>query len=91
MKKFIISFTEDENGIQPEPIWREFRSLEAAIVEACERINETKGWEGDVEIFFNDFMWRDDALNAKEWVKVDTIPAAEFSAKSKHHRKHWRF
>ena len=91
MEKFIISFTEDENGIQPAPIWEEFRSLEAAIVEACARINATPGWDGEVKIFFNDCPWRDDALNAQEWVKVDTIPASEFVAKSKHPRKHWRF
>lgn len=86
MKKFIISFTEDENGRQPAPIWDEFRSLEAAIVEACERINATPGWAGDVKIFFNDFPLRDDSINAQEWVKVDTIPASEFVDKSKHHR-----
>ena len=91
MKKFIISFTEDENGLQPAPIWDEFRSLEAAIVEACARINDTPGWEGEVEIFFNDCPWMDDAQNAQEWVKVDTIPSAEFVAKSKQPRKHWSF
>ena len=91
MKKFIISFTEDENGIQPAPIWEEFRSLEAAIVEACARIDATTGWAGEVKIFFNDCPWRDDDQNAQEWVKVDTIPADEFVAKSKHPRKHWRF
>ena len=91
MEKFIISFTEDENGRQPAPIWAEFRSLEAAIVEACARIDATPGWAGDVKIFFNDSPWRDDALNAQEWVKVDTIPAAEFVSKSKHPRKHWSF
>ena len=78
MEKFIISFTEDENGRQPAPIWEEFRSLEAAIVEACERINATPGWDGDVKIFLNDCPCRGDALNAQEWVLVDTIPAAEF-------------
>ena len=88
MKKFIISFTEDENGIQPEPIWWEFRSLEAAIVEACNRINATPEWDGDVKIFFNDFPWLDAAQNDQEWVEVDTIPAAEFVSKSKHPRKH---
>lgn len=91
MKKFIIFFTEDENGRQPAPIWCEFNSLEAAIVEACERINATPGWAGDVKIFFNDCPCQDAALNAQEWVNVDTIPAAEFAAKSKNHRKHWRF
>ena len=91
MKKFIISFTADENGRQPAPIWDEFRSLEAAIVEACERIDACHGWEGEVKIFFNDFPWRDDALNAQEWVEVDTIPAAEFASKAKNPRKHWRF
>lgn len=78
MKKFIISFTEDENGIQPEPIWWEFSSLEAAIVEACARIDSTPGWAGCVKIFLNHFHWLDDDLNAQEWVEVDTIPAAEF-------------
>ena len=91
MKKFIISFSEDENGLQPDPIWEEFRSLEAAIVEACARIDATPGWAGEVKIFFNDSPLRDDDLNAQEWVKVDTIPAAEFVAKSKNPRKHWCF
>ena len=91
MKKFIISFTEDENGLQPEPIWWEFRSLEAAIVEACARIDATPEWAGEVKIFFNDCPWIDDAQNAQEWVEVDTIPASEFVEKSKHPRKHWRF
>ena len=91
MKKFIISFTEDEAGRQPSPIWEEFRSLEAAIVEACARIDACPGWAGEVEIFFNDCPWLDDAKNAQEWVKVDTIPSAEFVDKSKHPRKHWSF